>query len=323
MSKNKKHNNRLSNSELERLRQKRKEKKDKEDTEEYISRDYFTKKRLIIAGIIFTCTMVLNIISGMIDKQSILTSILLGASNTFTLLSFLTLMDTPLLTVSMMFVSQWLLIFNDLYCGYTLTEALNNAGPMEVYSWAAIPIIAIMNYKKLKNTSWKRKDQDDKIYDIIMYKRRVYKVPMWAQFVIWCMTFSLVFMSARNNGVQQIAEAKLPIKIYISLAGVIPTMAVFMRYTTTEIAYWFMGAITILRAVTLTIMGINHELKYTSVLYFILQTAIITIAIVKYIKLCKSERKTKKLEKIKKKEKESDKDKEDETSNIESEAVTN
>lgn len=313
MAKSKSNKRRLSSSELEALRQKRNKQKQMDELVKYESRDYFTLRRLVIAAIIFVASMTLNIINSFISEQTIITSILYGISNTLTLLSYLTFIDTPMLTVIMMFMSQWCLIGNDIYLGYTLNEALNNAGPMEVYCWAALPIIASLNIKKLKKTSWKDKDKDDKIYDVVMYEREAYKVPAWAHFVIWCMTFSMIFMSARGDGVQQINEAKLPIKIYISLAGVIPAVATFMRYTTTNVAYLFMVAITLLRAATLTIMGINRELKITSVLYFILQTIVITIAIVSYIKLCKKSRIAKKEKKKAEKESNEDNKEEDKT----------
>jgi len=222
------------------------------------------KKKIVIIGIIiFIVCLMVSILNG--------AGVVVGLANTFSLYSILVLGSMPYFSIVQLFLSQILLIINDTLHGYSIKDAIDNTGVIEVYSWFALIILYMIIYKKCDDKSFR---------GVLFYKRRIKGIPAWSRFMIYCIVITMIFTVA-NDSQLDIYRDRVLLRILAGGAAVLPSITILARYTTTSIAYDLLIFTSIFKLITIINLGIQGELDIVTIIYYIIEIVIIVSSIYK------------------------------------------
>ena len=245
-----------------------------------------TNIKLIFTMLLLFITLTLQVIT---NKSLNETSILLGISETIAFLSYIELVRKPIISILLLFSSQWCIIILDLISGLGIRQALSNNGAFETYIWFIIPLFIIVTARYLKQDKKlmrQKRNFRNKIIKVINYDREVIDLPVWLQLTIWFLIVSYIFKIANNENLDLNLgdNPTVQFKVYSAAVILLPTIVIIVRYTTTNLIYQFIAIQEILRAYALVQLGKTKELEAVQVVSYILELTVYIYGLSLYIK---------------------------------------
>jgi hypothetical protein len=238
-----------------------------------------TSKEYCEALVLFLICLILNLIN-LISSIStfsnswiaVMNGITLAMINFFTFVSYLGLEDRPVVTVLSIVLAQLSSFVNGLLNGYTVTATITNLGVVSILSIIAL----IVNIKVVSNKLKDIENKKDKVKATVMFNRRTLRVKWYYKLIIWCIIVTSV-MSLANSDMLSTLGNDIGIKVYGSLAVLIPTFLIIGILTTSDIAYDIINVYTLLELYTIYSLIMIGELTVITALYMILEVIIVVL----------------------------------------------
>lgn len=221
---------------------------------------------------IFLLILSTNILINLIDNVSgdnpfILSSITMMFISTFTMSSYITLLDRPIHTVILLDIAQLLSILNSLFQGNRFGVAIINNGLLLIVGI----IITIIQIRKTRTKK------------IFQYKRKPIQVKLWVHIIVWSLFITSIGYTANGN-VMKTLNHSASIRVYGALSIILPSILLVMLFTTSILSYEFLILYMIIHTYTIYLLYVMHELNISSSIYIILQDSIIIYSFIKYLK---------------------------------------
>ena len=252
------------------------------------------KKSAIRFMIIYVICMIINIISFLTSNNEpeasvfakAISTVLLSLANVFEIESLINIKRYPYFSILQLFFYQIFVILSDIILGSTITNAINNAGVAQVYSWIAFIILYIIFKKRIKNrlTSkiYKEITFYEKLKQIIFFERKMVNVPFWVLFAVACLTFTDIFLKLNSPSLEMFG-VHTNLKVITAVALVLPSLAIAAQYTTTNLVYIFRGILVPFQVYTIILMIIRNNVDIGTMLMFTLETIVTVYIIYIYI----------------------------------------
>lgn len=235
---------------------------------------------------ILILTFITFITSGLcnFNSSNLIISVLLAIIETISIISYLVLINKPMIALLLAFMQQTISLGYDLAIGVSIKDAINSYIVYGGITLACIFIhFLIIDKKKTDNKVSKR------ILTALNTERKPCKIPIWSKIIVYSTIVTLIMNTANSNDTISSMGLQGVFKVYGAIVMLLPVIMYAALLSTTILAYELLIIRIILEIITICNLYNLDSLTISQVVYVVIECFIFIYALYK-IKVKKNER---------------------------------
>lgn len=205
------------------------------------------------------------------EKYIVLMGLLLGLGDALMLISFVVMINKPVLSVLMLLSSQIISFIHESITDKDLIKTLENMSiSLTVIFIAIIVQFIIANKSNKKTESWKEQKITKKIKANILYDRNLVKIPIWAKIIIYSLLVTVI-MTYANSKILTSMYSNVVLRVILAVSLIVPIFLIISMLTTSYLAYEMLLFKTVFNGLIVVQLIIGKEASVIQVIQLLLE----------------------------------------------------